>query len=1564
MSKSYRIRTTPGEGNGYLKVNVDINQNYDHLEILSLKLSQIDEYQNYCSEYGVIAGRVEINNGFGVPNVKVSIFVPVEDVDLTNPVISSLYPYQSPFPDEKNSNGIRYNVLPKNKQTLDHTPVGTFPKKREILDDETILEIYEKYYKYTTTTNESGDYILFGVPVGEHLLHYDCDLSDIGFISSRPYEMVSQGYSEDLFENNFKFKSSNNLDSLSQIISQNIPVIVEPFWCDSLSVGSPLGINRYDISIPYQVTPTAIFMGSIFSDDEKDSINKNCKPSREMGRMNEVITSSGNIEAIRRNVDGGIETFNFNDNSIDENGNWSVLVPMNIRKVVTDEFGNLIPSPDGIKGIATEGDYRFRISMDATGNDKRLRQRAKFLVPNVNNNFSFGEYSQEDLKNSTDFTLNEQLSTITDNTQYSDDLTNQYNYLDEFYSFRWKKVYTVKQYIGRFQKNSLDESRGFIGIKDIINSEGVNKYPSNRIDTNTNILYGIICMILNIFGIVVGTINAIIMILNGLITMICQVRIPIGICGYSLKGGQFKIKYRHQKSDGSTYEDEDDLKMFTTECFDAKGNCDDVAQTSSCSDDLRDCYDAEGINGLMLPLNQTASGYCAAAADVGQGSRGNLANDAYASDQPNNVSARCCAYYSAGWCYNFASCVDNPSHSTSCRRVAYYGGSVSSMEAGTTNDCRNCNIPSPNPNCTSENPEQSNGCCDGELKLLGACFTLKFKCLLSGLLCKKCQPSCPEGQPHSCCPGDGFEFGCEDANGDTNNPAQCGNNSQCCCDCCIKIPLIPLKCADENKEWLITTLIPTPFAATKCNKNYVVPFSCVNCGGLQTPGIKDWISCILEPLAVWLKMLKFDFYNDWVGGSLYFPLVKRKYKLKKSKRKFGQIKKDKFCDFDCRIKNSEEYQGDPYFLQWRIKIPSFPFSNPTISVGGCVAKIKGKRVTQWYGTAENDNEQYNLNLAIKDFSFPGTNKNKGTTENGDGCNIVFDSYVDFQNLFNGLNINYNIKDNKVYTEHGKPEYIEVEDGNGNTSWENIGGHGHYRNVCNNTRLIERKEYFKTSLDCNGIVSPADAPDNGVIGVPVESDNDETNEEDFVGCTINSGVGEFCEGNNCDTDCGSNGVAPCKSTNQSEIQNYNGAVIEHGLISYNDEEIYYTPRIMPEVGDSKFNEDEYKGNLILPTTIMELGSTVYCDIDDVPFIMDQLEPTTFNLSFEDTKYRSKVVGSFGSYDGPDGINNTDDDGTLREFTKFEDKKDSSLNLRAYVEFGCFSVVCSNTLATVNQSQIGVEMIDKNDIGVEIGNCFVRFDHDEDLRGYFCRRFNGFKGDSSFHHTRPGSIEFDNDYQTYPEITLTDGENLYYQLEETSEIVKSEYNDGDSFIPGDACGYIKPNEDPDYFYGLSPGQTSNFINYPNNDNSGNDSGTINFGLNSHPGGVDNIDDDNNGASNINGIRFNRSQTPYHLYFGLVPGKTSLHKTVGKFFADKINAVTLQGIGSSNNNVSENINNSPNLNNPENNPFTVYKTCLGETLIQDEIISNTTPSGPGTIGSSGPTAGSTIGSNTQAG
>ena len=1561
MSKSYRIRTTPGqENNGYLNVNVDLSQNYDHLEILSLKISQKDDYQDFCADYGVIAGRVIVNNGFGVPNVKVSIFVPVEDADLTDPVKSAIYPYTEPFPDQKNRNGIRYNVLPKNQQSFDHTPVGTFPKKREVLDGNTTLEIYEKYYKYTTVTNEAGDYILFGVPVGDHFLHYDMDVSDIGFISIRPFEMIDKdGYSDDLFDSRFKYKGSNNLDSLPQIFSENIPVTVEPYWCDSISVGSGLGINRVDIEPNISITPTSIFMGSIFSDDEKDSLNKNCKPSREMGKLNEVVTGPGKIEAIRRTVDGNVETFDFNDNTIDDNGNWSVLVPMNIRKVVTDEFGNLVPSPDGIKGIATEGDYRFRISMDATSNDKRLRQRAKYLVPNTNNNFSFGEFSTKRLKKERPFTKNEQLSNVTLGTQYEDDITNQYNYLEEFFPFRWKKVYTVKQYIGRMQKTPDyifgdktfygDEARGFIGIKDIINAEGVNKFPTNRTDTNIHPLYTIICILVVLFGHIVGFINGIIQLINGLITAICNVKFPVGICSESCKGPTVRVEYDVYCPNGSNNgweqcennERSDETIILDMDLI-SEGDYEQPASLfcPDIEDYFKSPYYGAQFTSAYPPYltNDTLTGwaqfYPQDTSASGQ-AVGNIAGrwPTAGNNSPNCNTENCfCpngAPYgtSLRWCYNYGSCYDFD------RGVSgTLGGSCRRWRFG-----RNGDMGDSLDDCDKEVDQAKKQACkddDDALYLLGRCWRLKNKCLFGGLLCKKCKDVCG-GPNFSCCSCGDYE--CPDG----CNDATCGSGDGCCLGkCCGKIGLIPLKCADEGIDLRIS-LLKSPFS-NSCNSTYVKPFSCENCGGKQTPGIKDWASCVMEPVAVFLRMLKFDFYNDWVGGTLYFPLIKRKYKLKKRKRKFGQIKKDKFCDFDCKERvgfstdnplgiplpvYSENFQGNPTFKQHRIRITVFnnpPF--PTITVGDCTARVLVKRATDWYGTEELDDEIPNLDLAVQEFEFAGKNSNN------ESCKITFNNFSEFQLEMNDSGINFITPEREIQTKHGKPQYVETEDANGNSTWENIGGHAHHRNICDDTIMMERMEYFKTILDCiegnqgycEAYPDKCSDEDNPLSGFGGGDDDEEEDDEESTPCKEYS----------CLPDCGTNGVAPCIEDNLDEYNAYT-EIVKHGLISWRDEEIYYTPYISPQ--DVKYNQTEYKANLMLPTTIMELGSSVYCDIDDIPFIMDVLPPTTFNASYEDIKYKFGSTNT--NYPGPDGdTTTTEDNGILKPITKFDDKKNISLNLRAYVEFACSRVICENILAPVVQSQIGVEIIDKNDLGVEIGNCFVRFDHEDEVRNYFCRRFNGYKaGDLSFHHQRPGSIEYENEYNTYQDITLTDGVNIYYQLP-NNDIVLSEYNDGDSFISGDGCGYRNTNGPTDFFYGVAPGQTSSFINYPNSDTTYGGSGSINFGQTAQSGGIDVIlnpnltDNPNNGLEEINGIRMNRSQTPYYLYFGLVPGKTALHKTVGKFFADRIDAITLQGFGASNSNVEENINNTPNVTNVKDNNFSVFRTCLGETLIDN--------------------------------
>ena len=1471
MSKSYRIRTNPGE-NGYLKVNLDLKQNYDFLEILSLKISQKDEYPDYCSEYGVVAGRIDINKGFGVPNAKVSIFVPLEESDLDNTLITSLYPYANLItdPDKRNSQGLRYNLLPSQQKKLDHTPVGSFPTKREVLENGTTLEIYEKYYKYTTTTNDAGDYMIFGVPLGQHTIHYDVDVSDIGFISARPYEMIADGYSEELFESKFKFKTSNNLDTLPQIFTANETINVEPYWCDNLSGGSPLGINRKDFSIDVNLTPTAIFTGSIFSDDEKDSLNKNCRPDRDMGKMSEVITGGGKIEGIRRTSDGTIENFEINGDSIDENGNWSLMIPMNLRKVITDEFGNIIPSPDGKKGIPTEADFRFRVSMDKTGNDKRLRQRAHFLVPNMTGNYNFKEYSKEAIENSDDFKINEQLSIVTTNTPYENEKTNEYNYLEEFFTFRWKKVYTVRQYIGRFQKTGRDESRGFIGIKGILEGEGVNKFPANRTDTNFNPLYTILCFLLGLFAMLVGIINGLIQVINGLVTLLCQLRVPVGIRITFTNCSRCAKKMKCRKNAFSS------KKM--------RGCCD---ETPPGGDDCKDSW-KWGI-----------SRYPGAKPGYGRMIEGTTAFSCDSLPTPNyEISDAGCD--------------------------AAFGSSYDELDTDITGD-------------QYETSSCSTSCPGGGLKFkVGSwcrCLKieLKWKCILAPLLCKKCNGYC-DGDKHSCCPlapPQPNGYGCEE------NPAYFASDissggTKCCNDCCIKVPLIKLRCEEENRE-ISPTLFPTPFGGMQCNKTWVVPGMCIGCGGAQTPFIKDWVACKMEPIAVFLKMLKFDFYNDWVGGSLYFPLIKRKYKLKKSKKKFGQIKKDKFCQYNCDDRTTEfpidEFQGDGEVDQYAVMVrPSVPYGSGIIEISGCKATISAPIVSDWYGE-ENSIESEERDKATKDIIISGLN------QSGDRCQIMFDTYGALTTALSQYTDIQVVPQNRVGPSiYSKPEYVKVTDEFGTETWENVGGFGLHKNKCDRTRMIERGEFFKTELDCltrPGNIDLDNLDNFGSDGIEIETDPD-MNEGDgddsasdnpgvsggdlepgtsacLNGCTSPPKIPTISSSNPecCGSPCGSNGVAGCNlfcPCNSSDIDEYK-EIMRHGLITWSNQKLYYSSGIM-DTTDKYFNSGQYKANLMLPTTIMELGSTTFCDIDGAPFIMDTLMPTTLQVSMEAVKYKYN--------------NSSSSNPNVRTIKETIDK-DGGLNLRSYVSFSCSATECLNTLGVVNQSQVGVEMIDTNNIDVSIGNCFMRFDHDVDVREYFCRRFSGYKDNNlKVHYISPSGDYLDNQYTEYPELKLSDG--LTYVFQEDNDSVVSEYNDADYFVPGDACGFKKESgNEADYFYGIAPGVTNQLTDFPNTTTLQFPTTELNETIDTPVGG-------------LKGIRFNNSQTPYHLYFGIVPGKTSLHKTVGKFFADKINVSTLQGLGNTPDQSSANEFGRNNIRNQVDSPYSILKTCLGQTQLPD--------------------------------
>jgi hypothetical protein len=511
MSENLRIRTTPGGGDKH--ISVQINQKFDLIEILSLKISQEDAYRRFCSDYGAVVGRVIVNNGVGVPNAKVSIFIPIDEDDKLDPEILGLYPYE--VITDKDADGVPYNLLPNSAKGKDdcYTTVGTFPSKREIQDNPELAEVYCKYYKFTTTTNDSGDFMFFGVPVGNHFLHVDADLSDIGILSQRPYDLIREGANERTFSSPTKYRGRRETTNPLQLRTISpISVDVIPFWGDTEECR--IGITRADVDLRTTITPTAMFMGSIISDSEKNSVNKNCRPRKKMGKLEEMVTGEGTIEMIRKTFDGGIERFDIEGGQvIDENGTWAYQIPMNLEYLVTSEDGKLVPSDDPTKGIPTKASVRFKIAMEITGDEGRLRTRAKYLVPNNPSN-----------QNDADYTFD---STTKPNS---------------FAELSWNKIYSVKNHITRIQKGSIlpfvgakGSSRNFTGLKNT--DDGRNTpFPFNRMDTDLNPIFLIICLIVKIVAslviiinwVIIPIINLVLSVINLILELICEALWLIG----------------------------------------------------------------------------------------------------------------------------------------------------------------------------------------------------------------------------------------------------------------------------------------------------------------------------------------------------------------------------------------------------------------------------------------------------------------------------------------------------------------------------------------------------------------------------------------------------------------------------------------------------------------------------------------------------------------------------------------------------------------------------------------------------------------------------------------------------------------------------------------------------------------------------------------------------------------------------------------------------------------------------------------------------------------------------
>ena len=483
--KSYRIRASVGQEQ---VIKTSLTQDIDFLEVLSLKLNQTDTYKLHVSNYGIIVGRVLANEAFGIPNAKVSVFIKLSDEDNEKSDIANLYPYKNITTNNKENK--RYNLLSDSSNDDCYRIVGTFPNKRLVLDNETEIEIYDKYWKYTTVTNQSGDYMIFGVPTGNQTVHVDIDLSDIGILSQKPRDFFYKGYNKEQFDSAEQFKEGSDLDNLTQLLSQNTSVYVYPFFGDKSE--NDIAITRCDIKVPYKFEPTCIFLGSIISDKKGQHIGHSCGPSRKVGYNSNLMTGEGIIEMIRRTPDGLVEEFPIKANRlIDGDGVWCYQIPMNLDYIGTDEFGNIIPVQDTTKGIPTRTSVRFRISLQETTTAPSAEHVAKHLVPSVH---------EIDAQTNEPHILN---GSLYDNCYEFGSATPK----EFFRDLLWNKVYSVKSFIPRFEHKNKS-GKNYMGIRSVNSDLNKNNvFPFNSARFELKFTYRILCTIMTIVVDILGFYN-------------------------------------------------------------------------------------------------------------------------------------------------------------------------------------------------------------------------------------------------------------------------------------------------------------------------------------------------------------------------------------------------------------------------------------------------------------------------------------------------------------------------------------------------------------------------------------------------------------------------------------------------------------------------------------------------------------------------------------------------------------------------------------------------------------------------------------------------------------------------------------------------------------------------------------------------------------------------------------------------------------------------------------------------------------------------------------------------
>jgi len=234
--------------------NIKLSRTFNTLDTLSIYNKPVNSIPQQEAKTGVLFGKLqaiqvlkdEVGNNIKIPlrNVPIGIFNPTEEF---------------PAPMSLDDNGDRFFMNIQESSTIgEYFNIESYTSDTKFLKSQSQFLTVPEKFKYITTTNENGEFVIYNAPIGNQTLVLEVDL-------------FKQGLTKDeIILNNFPFPTNDdsNIGEFPCYNYQQLPVDIVPAWGNGQSGYTEININ---INLDLRKWATYIFPPASFGNEKLET---------------------------------------------------------------------------------------------------------------------------------------------------------------------------------------------------------------------------------------------------------------------------------------------------------------------------------------------------------------------------------------------------------------------------------------------------------------------------------------------------------------------------------------------------------------------------------------------------------------------------------------------------------------------------------------------------------------------------------------------------------------------------------------------------------------------------------------------------------------------------------------------------------------------------------------------------------------------------------------------------------------------------------------------------------------------------------------------------------------------------------------------------------------------------------------------------------------------------------------------------------------------------------------------------------------------------------------------